>query len=77
MSTPRYVKVARLGERAVDIATHENMTIGEVINAAGHDDFAGTIHAKKSGDADVTTVADHDSVNGYDELFLTTNVKGG
>lgn len=71
------VKVAKVGDRIVEVAVSENMTVGAVLESAGYAGFEGTIHAKSNDDTSTYTVTTSELVNGYDALVLSVNVKGG
>lgn len=76
MSNPKIVKVAKIGSPVIEVAVNDTMTVGQTISAAGYSPKDGTLYGKNGDGAKVIVEAD-EAVNGYVQIFITKNVKGG
>lgn len=76
MNTPKIIKVAKVGGTVEEVAVTERMTVRECIEAAGYTDEGSTVYGRDAnGRDDVLDLSTN--VNGYVQLVLSENVKGG
>lgn len=76
MAEPKFVKIARVGDIAREVAVTETMTVREAISAAGYDiDSNSTVYGSTENNGN-TVVQLENPVNGFTKLAISTNVKG-